>query len=435
MNDEHTEPTSGDDLEHRLRHVLASRAEGAPVGQGDWGELASRLAVDVSRRQRLLLGAVALALVIGATGGYVGESVASPSPTGALAARSSPTSGALNASATTQPSGSTPRSNLSGPAAILPCADTTPSGNGLGSATHLFTRSTADGVTVRVYRTATTETGPCPLSGGSGSAGGGVSAGSTPNGAKAERPVTVSPMIPADPVTTDPTTTDPTTTDPTTTDPTTTTTVPTATTTTTDLSTTTTTTEPQTTLPPVFTTGISIELSDADAVGDGVLGDALCPYVPVPNAAGANSGGGTSSTEPRPLSTGAFGVVEGDPVWWVGVEVGSDVAAVKMTFADGSSDEMAPVGGIAVLARRINPATASSGSGPFSVRGTLTLLGADGNTIDSVTLPEQSAVVPGNPGPVVPQAPAAQGESSSSASASSGAIVACPRAGTTTTQP
>jgi hypothetical protein len=123
------------------------------------------------------------------------------------------------------------------------------------------------------------------------------------------------------------------------------------------------------------------------------------------------------------LTTGTFGVVEGHPVWWVGVEVGSTVTSVRMTFADGSTDQMAPVGGIAVLARRVSATVASADTGPYVVRGTLQLLDSAGSVVTTVTLPEQPSPVP-VPAPAPPPGPVAQGPQ---AAATPGAIVVCPQ--------
>ncbi|MGH9188413.1 MAG: hypothetical protein ACRD0Q_00030 [Acidimicrobiales bacterium] len=53
------------------------------------------------------------------------------------------------------------------------------------------------------------------------------------------------------------------------------------------------------------------------------------------------------------LYYGIFGGQERSPAQWVAVLTGPDVASVKATFADGSTDEMGPVDGYAVLAHGI----------------------------------------------------------------------------------
>jgi hypothetical protein len=97
-----------------------------------------------------------------------------------------------------------------------------------------------------------------------------------------------------------------------------------------------------------------------------------------------------AASEPSALATGAFGVSEGDPVWWVAVEVSSDVRSVRMTFPDGAVDQMTPSQGTAVLAHRVPAAVATADTGPYDVRGSLQLLGADGGVLHTVTLPQAS---------------------------------------------
>jgi hypothetical protein len=134
------------------------------------------------------------------------------------------------------------------------------------------------------------------------------------------------------------------------------------------------------------------------------------------------------SVEPSALVPGTFGVLEGDPVWWVAVEVGSDVSSVRMTFPDGTTDEMAPVDGVAVLAHRVAPAVASAATGPYQVRGSLQLLGADGGVMDTVALPQSSTAAP-VPTPVPTPPMDNQGSS-----VTPGVIVACPPSTTVTPQ-
>jgi hypothetical protein len=209
-------------------------------------------------------------------------------------------------------------------------------------------------------------------------------------------------------------------------------------------------------------------LSDGDAVGLGTISAAQCSVSPAQGVTGGTSSGtgqsGSATTapstgvvsppvitpgaptppataittvpttttspqsEPQDLATGTFGVSEGDPVWWVAVEVGADVTSVQMTFPDGASDQMAPVDGIAVLAHKVSAAVASSGTGPDVVRGTLQLLGSGQSVVATVTLPQTSTPIQ-VPTPVLTPTPLEGGTSSES----SGAIVACP--GSTTVTP
>ncbi|HEY5250618.1 MAG TPA: hypothetical protein VIJ09_03110 [Acidimicrobiales bacterium] len=142
------------------------------------------------------------------------------------------------------------------------------------------------------------------------------------------------------------------------------------------------------------TPSLSVEMSDTSAVGQGVLYDSPGPVATTANA----------TSEPIASTAGAFGVTEGAPVWWTAVQVGPDVAKVTMTLADGSTDQMTPVDGVAVLAGQIDEATASEGDGPYEVRGTMRLLDADGTVVKTVTFPAAASTpvplpvsVPGSP--------------------------------------
>ncbi len=143
-------------------------------------------------------------------------------------------------------------------------------------------------------------------------------------------------------------------------------------------------------------TSVSIELSSDAAVGQGVLFDTLAV---TPDATTG------TSTQPNTISN-AFGVLEGAPAWWTAVSVGPDVATAQITFADGSSDQMSPVDGVAVLAHQISPAAAATGEGPYVVRGTLRLLDSSGAVVDTVTFPEPIPTPPPMPLPVPENHPA-----------------------------
>src|ERR1700722_13576164 len=152
-----TAPTpEGTDIEARLRRALVSRADDAPVTPADWGGFTGRLASATRRRQRVLVGAAGLALVVGAAGGYFGEAAASP---GSIAARAP---GVGSTPSTTVPGQTGLAAPSEGPAVVCPDIPGASSGassgtsaitNGagsIGSAPRLFVRSTADGVTIRV---------------------------------------------------------------------------------------------------------------------------------------------------------------------------------------------------------------------------------------------------------------------------------------------
>jgi hypothetical protein len=436
-------PEPAPDIEDRLRHALAAKAGAGPVSPADWGDFAGRLASTTRRRQRVLVGAAALALCVGAAGGYLGEAAASP---GAVAARVTGQKATAGGSASSGRTGSAAPS-AEGPAAICNGASgtassgtsssgtsssgtsssgTSSSGTSSGgsasdidSATRLFIRTTADGVAIRAYEDApvatpcvvapTPQTGPVP---------GGDSSGSTGSGPAS----TLMPLIPT-------------------------------------------------------ASDVTIELSDDDAVGQGSISSPQCVLTPAgggatgsggqsgsspasPPAGGANAPVITpattttttatttttttsptpttppagASSEPLAIDSGAFGVVEGDPVWWVAVEVSSDVTSVEMTFPDGSTDQMAPVDGVAVLAHRVTAAVASAGTGPYDVRGTLQILGAGGTVLSTVTLPQTPTSAPGPVAvPLPAPVPSNQGSTAvnpGGAVVSPGVMVECPPTGT-----
>jgi hypothetical protein len=175
---------------------------------------------------------------------------------------------------------------------------------------------------------------------------------------------------------------------------------------------------------PVVTPTVALELSDATAVGQGDLYDMTGVSATTPNA----------TTEPTAVISNSFGVVEGAPVWWIAVTVGPEVASAQMTFADGSIDQMSPVDGVAVLAHQIDPSVASTGDGPYDVRGTLQLLDSSGGVINSVSFPEATppiapsgVSVPGSPPVTVPgTTSSAPVPVLSSPPVSNDSIVACP---------
>jgi hypothetical protein len=140
---------------------------------------------------------------------------------------------------------------------------------------------------------------------------------------------------------------------------------------------------------------VSLELSDAAAVGQGELMDLLGSSATTENAV----------TEPIGTTSSSFGVAEGAPVWWVAVSVGPEIASAEMTFGDGSTDQMSPIDGVAVLAHQIDPSVASSGDGPYEVRGTLRLLDSSGAVVEAVTLPASTPAPEPEPAPVPLPAP------------------------------
>jgi hypothetical protein len=279
---------------------------------------------------------IAVALTAGLAVGYVGHS----SPNALTSSKIEQPAG-LNAASDTSTSRHGPRlsgpvGDTSAPSGDIACpmmsgtADVPGGGQGSTTATHLFTRTTADDVTIRAYSLPTIGSCGC------------------------------GPIISNSP-----------------------------------------TTPPSGTPGSAATGDVSLEMSDATAVGLGDLFDAPSPSATTSNA----------STEPGAVVSNAFGVTEGAPVWWVAVAVGPDVANVQMTFADGSTDRMSPVDGVAVLAHQVDPGVAASDSGPYNVRGTLTLFDSSGTVITTVSLPRSTSPVvslplqsPSSPVPLIPGA-------------------------------
>jgi hypothetical protein len=292
---------------------------------------------------------IALTLTAGVAVGYLGHS-----STSALASSKTEQSAGLNAAGTSSTSRHGPRPSgavvgaASVPSGYTACpmisatADPSVGGQGSGNATHLFTRTTTDDVTIRAYSLPTTGSCGCgPIISNSPTTPPPGTAGSVSTGSQDQ------------------------------------------------------------TEGPVAAPDISLEMSDATAVGLGDLFDATDPSATTPNA----------STEPQALVSNAFGVAEGAPVWWVAVAVGPEIANVQMTFADGSTDEMSPVDGVAVLAHQVDPGVAASGSEPYNVRGTLKLLDSSGTVVSTVSLPRSIPPVvplpiltPSSPVPLAPGA-------------------------------
>jgi hypothetical protein len=276
-----------------------------------------------------LLGAISVVLVAAAaTGGYVALTSGTTRPSSKVGPSARPLVADAGAPSTASaPTGSAGAGAIAcpmipadtGPADTGP-ADTGPVGQstGVGDAIHVFTRTTADGVTIRTYDLPAS--GPC----GCGTA---TAAAAGTDGA------------------------------------------------------------------------VTIELSDDTAVGIGTLFAAVNPTPTTTNA-------GTGPVNPV---SGTFGVAEGAPVWWTALTVGPDVASARMTFADGSTDQMTPVDGDVVLAHHVDSGVASSGQGPDVVRGTLRLLDSAGAVLTTVPIPEPISpspmpprVVPGSPPLTIP---------------------------------
>jgi hypothetical protein len=148
---------------------------------------------------------------------------------------------------------------------------------------------------------------------------------------------------------------------------------------------------------------VTIEMSDAAVAGVGTLGAWALP-MEAPSAS-------TTTTDPSPaldpgqLSSGAFGVAEGAPVWWVAVAVAPDVADARVAFTDGATDDMVPVDGIVVLAAPVR-VDATSDSDPYTVRATVTLRDASGQVVSTEALPPATPSPAPTPSPVPLPTPA-----------------------------
>ena len=144
MTDDDATTSPGPDLEARLRQTLSRTAGAAPVPPADWGELAGRIAHRTRRRQRLLAGAAGFALLAGGAGGYCrGGGGLDGGTVGVGHHHHDGHPGPRGASAAAGPdiAGSAPCIGVPGPA----------TGVQIGTDTHVFTRTTSDGVTIRVY--------------------------------------------------------------------------------------------------------------------------------------------------------------------------------------------------------------------------------------------------------------------------------------------
>ncbi len=333
-----------------------------------------------------LVGGLSLPLALAGPPGRADThgSASRPSAEALSSAPASPTTGAGSGSSSAvcplagTATGSAPTTSSSA-AGSSPAVVSPPASFPVGSATHVFTRTTADGIAIRAYLLdgdVATGCGPVPVTGG-----------------------------PVDP------------------------------------------------MAPCASSAVSIELSDDSAVGQGTLSTPMF----VPGAAGSASGSAGSASgsgdlavpgsEPEQgLTSGAFGVVEGDPVWWVAVQVGSAVADATVTFPDGSTDTMAPVGGVVVLAHHVAVTTAATS--PYDVQGTVVLLGSSGDVLTTITLPQDAPSTPAPvptplPAPVplptpvtppvtIPPAPGTTGTASGTAAATAGGATAASGANATT---
>jgi hypothetical protein len=102
------------------------------------------------------------------------------------------------------------------------------------------------------------------------------------------------------------------------------------------------------------------------------------------------------------VGSGEWGLSEGAPAAWVIVAVPSSVDLVVASFGDGTSDSMAPIDGLAVLAARVASESASSAG---LVRGTVAAFDANGSEVGSAPMAGGNLEVPPNCRPGVPASP------------------------------
>jgi len=173
----------------------------------------------------------------------------------------------------------------------------------------------------------------------------------------------------------------------------------------------------------------TLDFSDAAAVGQGGLFDGQAFAIAGGISTGGSRASGASTEASSKLvpaiTTGTFGSLEGSPAWWVAAIVGPSVARAEVTFAGGATDSMTPVSGFVSLAAPIDQSVASSKPGPWAVRGTLRLLAVDGSVLATIDLAPSAVPLhiakPPLPGTVVPQGVPA-GNSVSGSSVSGGSV-------------
>jgi hypothetical protein len=156
---------------------------------------------------------------------------------------------------------------------------------------------------------------------------------------------------------------------------------------------------------PVVFTPLDVEVSTPDVVA--TVPDLLATTVAAPFKA---------------VSLTLIGTEEGAPVWVVTAEATAGVAKVQATFADGKTDQMAPVGGWAVLAHVVPAGDAASPA----LTGTITALNGAGKVLASTPFPSspfvgQAPIAGVAPGKTVSPAQPAGGSVSSSAGEGTGA--------------
>jgi hypothetical protein len=101
------------------------------------------------------------------------------------------------------------------------------------------------------------------------------------------------------------------------------------------------------------------------------------------------------------VGSGEWGLSEGAPAAWVIVAVPSSVDLVVASFGSGTSDSMAPIDGIAVLATHLTSASATSSALP----GAVASFNAKGSQVGSVVIGDGNLSLPPSCRPQLPVAP------------------------------
>jgi len=137
------------------------------------------------------------------------------------------------------------------------------------------------------------------------------------------------------------------------------------------------------------------------------------------------AGGGFQTQSPKApfdsVQPMTLGVAEGAPVWVVTTKTTAAAVKVRVTFADGKTDQMAPVAGWAALAHVAPAEKAPAAAPPALPTGTVDALDAAGKVVGSVSLLE--AVNVPKPLPSPPQTVTGSSSSAGGAPAVAGTTI------------
>ncbi len=364
-----------DPIEERLRSRFAHRAASV-TATPDLAALVGRSTRPSRVRGLRTTGAVGLALLVGGAGLFAGIGLESGAPAASTGARTSPPRGAAAPSTARLGAAGADLAPGAGPSFVIQPTDT-----------FLLSRTTVSGIAIRAYDTGATgvagcaSAGSCPPTGGGGSppcptgalcaqpagapvvssgvASGAASAsgGTASGGTASSGPATPSQTIPpaSVPPTLPPNTVPPSTVPSSPAPPT-----------------------PAPSPPASACNQVVLELSNARAVGDGQV---LLP-----------AGSPSAPQGLTVLGEGTFGVVEGSPVTWVAVWVGTGVDSVRLTSNGVVLDASAPTDNIVVLAAAGASATAGA-----------TVVGLNGAGTVVATVPAGPVSTPGPSGACISQ--------------------------------